>query len=425
MKKWFIIIGVIVIVAVFVVVALKSTNVKKTTVTAEKAGKGEITSIVTATGKVKAQADVQISADVMGRIEKLPVKEGDTVNVGDLMVQIDSRARQMDVAQARGSLASAQSALETARIELDREKQLYQQKLTSKAQLDVAQNNFDQATAQVQIGQANLDGALDQLEKCTIKAPMSGVITKLNSEIGEMVVIGTMNSAGTVILIISDLSAIEIEAEVDETDIASVSIGQDVKISLDAFPDTTFKGKVIEVGNSAKSSTTLGLSSSDQVTNFLVKVLIQDHIPNIKPGMTASVDITTAYRQDAVKVPSGAVVMRPEGTEKEEFDPKGKKASVKNAAYSDDNSAEAQAAKKKIKEVDGVFIVKGSKAKFVPVKTGIRDQQFVEIVDGLAGGDSVITGPYRTLRIIKNGELINPQKPKISSSGDSSHIQVD
>jgi HlyD family secretion protein len=417
-KKWFFIIGGVVIVLLFVVLALKSNNTKKTNVTVERAGRGEITSIVTATGKVKAQADVQISADVMGRIERLPVKEGDTVKTGQLLVEIDSRSREMDLAQARGALLSAQSALENAKINLDREKALIAKNLTSQAQVDLAQSTHDQAAAQVQIDQAVLDRAQDQLDKCTIRAPMSGIITQLNSEAGEMVVIGTMNAAGTVIMVISDLSTIEIEAEVDETDIASVNIGQGAKISLDAFPDTTFKGKVIEVGNSAKTSTTYGVAS-DQVTNFLVKVLIEDTVKNIKPGMTASVDITTAHRPDAIKIPSGAVVMRPEGTENEPLNPESENEGTAKA----EEAKDVLPAKKK--DIDGVFIVTGEQAKFVPVKTGIRDQQFVEIVNGVSEGDSVITGPYKTLRTIKQGEYVNPQKPKFIVAGDSVSVHID
>jgi HlyD family secretion protein len=417
-KKWIFIIGGVIVVVVFVMLALKSSNVKKTNVTVERAGRGEITSIVTATGKVKAQADVQISADVMGRIESLPVKEGDRVKTGQLLVEIDSRSREMDLAQARGSLLSAQSALENARINLDREKALLAKNLTSQAQVDVSQSSYDQAAAQVQIDQAVLDRAQDQLDKCTIKAPMSGIITQLNSEAGEMVVIGTMNAAGTVIMVISDLSTIEIEAEVDETDIASVNVGQDVRISLDAFPDTTFRGKVIEVGNSAQTSTTYGVAS-DQVTNFLVKVLITDTIKNIKPGMTASVDITTAHRPDAIKIPSGAVVMRPEGTENEPLTPDPQR----KVAGKTEEVKEALASKKK--DIDGVFIVTGQQAKFVPVKTGIRDQQNVEIVSGVSEGDSIITGPYKTLRTIKQGEYVNPQMPKFVVSGDSVSVHID
>jgi HlyD family secretion protein len=421
-KKWLLLAGGIVILAVLIVLALNSNKVKRTNVTVEKAAQGEITSVVTATGKVKAQADVEISADVMGRIERLPVMEGDTVKTGQLLVQIDSRSREMDVAQARGSLQSALSAQETARITLERERQLFDKKLSSQAQLDVAQNNYEQAVAQVQVYQASLDRAQDQLEKTTIRAPMNGIVTKLNSEVGENVVIGTMNAPGTVIMTISDLSAIEIEAEVDETDIISVKTNQDVKISLDAFPDTTFAGRVIEVGNSAQTSLS-SLSAADQVTNFLVKVLIIDTIATIKPGMTASVDITTAHQDNVVKVPSGAVVMRPEGTEKEEIDAKRKPRG--GEANADDQSAENLLAKKNKKDVDGVFVVRQGRAIFMPTQTGVRDQQYVEIQTGLAAGDSVITGPYRTLRTIKHGEHINPQKPKFGPDADTTGLTID
>jgi HlyD family secretion protein len=366
-KKWILIIGAGVVLVVFIVIALKSNQVKKTKATVEIARKGKITSIVTATGKVKAQADVEISADVMGRIEELPVKEGQRVKTGHLLVKIDDRSRQMDVAQAKGSLLSAQSAYEKARIELNREKQLFEKQLTSQSSLDIIQNLYDQAHAQVQIYQATHDRAQDQLNKCTIRSPMNGIVTKLNSEKGENVVIGTMNNPGTVIMVVSDLSAIEIEAEVDETDIASVAVGQDVEILLDAFPDTTFKGQVIQVGNSAKASS---FGISDQVTNFLVKILILDSVENIKPGMTASVDITTDYRSS------------------DEF------------------------VRTEIKEIDGVFVCNEGKAKFAPVNTGIRDQQYVEITSGLSEGDSVVTGSYRTLRSLKHDEVIDPQKPK-------------
>jgi HlyD family secretion protein len=418
-KKWLFIIGGAIVLAVFVVLALKTGGTKKTVVTAEMADKGEITSVVTATGKVKAQADVQISADVMGRIIGLPVKEGDTVKTGQILLKIDSKSPEMNVAEAKGALLSAKSALETAHLTLDREKQLFSKHLISQSQLDIDQSTFDQAAAQVQVCDATFDRAQDQLDKCTIKAPMAGVITKLNSELGENVVIGTMNASGTVIMIISDLSAIEIEAEVDETDIASVRPDEDVKITLDAFPDTTFKGHVIEVGNSAQSST-LGLTT-DQVTNFIVKVLLTDQVTNIKPGMTASVDITTAHRDEAVKVPSGAVVMRPEGTEKEEYVAPGKKP---NGAEAKTVSDELVINKKDRKDVDGIFVVRGGKAQFVPVKTGIRDQQSVEIVSGLSEKDSVITGPFKTLRLLKQGEPISPQKPKFSVGSDSTKVHI-
>ena len=399
-KRWMFISGGSIILIVFIILALTSGRNKGTKVTVEEASKGDITSIVTATGKVRAQSDVQISADIMGRIEQLPITEGDEVKKGQLLVKIDSRAREMDVARAEGALLSSKSSMEIARLSWQREKELFSKGLSSQARLDEAASRFEQAEAQVQIAQADLDRSQDQLEKCTIRSPMDGIVTQLNSEEGENVVIGTMNSPGTVIMVISDLSAIEIEAEVDETDVAWVGIGQGVKIDLDAFPDTSYSGQVIQVGNSAQLST---IGFSDQVTNFMVKILIMDHVPNIKPGMTASVDITVASEDQIIKVPSGAVVMRPEGTEKQDIDEYRKKSKKRKKRL---------ILGREEKQVDGVFVVKESRVRFVPVKTGISDQQFIQIESGLSEGDSVVTGPYRTLRTIKHGQFIEAEEPK-------------
>lgn len=412
-KKWILIIGAGIVLVIFIVMALKSSGVKRTKVTVELARKGDITSIVTATGKVSAQADVEISADVMGRIEELPVKEGERVREGQLLVKIDDRSRRMDVAQARGNLLAAKSARDKALIDLERERRMFDKGLTSQAQLDIAQNAYDQADASVQVYQAAVDRAEDQLDKCTIKSPMNGVITRLNSEVGEMVVLGTMNNPGTVIIIISDLSAMEVEAEVDETDIARVGVGQEVEITLDAFPDTTFKGRVTQIGNSPEAS---GFSTSDQITNFMVKILVLDKVENIKPGMTASVDITTDHKTDVVKVPAGAVVMRPEGTGREN---NADSSSSEDSSANSDQTESASAAEREEEDIDGIFVVKESEAKFVQVKTGIRDQQYVEITSGLSESDSVITGPYRLLRTIKQGQAVDPQKPKFGPGARS------
>ncbi|MEE9552755.1 MAG: efflux RND transporter periplasmic adaptor subunit [candidate division Zixibacteria bacterium] len=395
-KKWILISGAGIVLAVFVVLALKSSQVKKTKVTVELARKGSLISLVTATGKVKAQSDVELSADVMGRIEELPVEEGDLVKERQLLVKIDDKSRRMDVAQAKGSLQSAISARDKAAIDLERETQFFEKAHSSQARIDIVENAYDQAEAQVQIYQASLDRALDQLSKCTIRSPMNGVITTLNSEKGENVVIGTMNNPGTIIMVISDLSAMEIEAEVDETDVARVALEQEVEITLDAFPDTTFVGKVVQIGNSPRSA---GFGGSDQITNFIVKILILDNVENIKPGMTASVDITTNERTDAIKIPAGAVVMRPEGTGEE-----------KESDSTDEESSVDEEEDKK--DIDGVFLVNEGKSKFIPVRMGIRDQQYVEITEGVSEKDSVITGPFRLLRTLKHDIVLDPEPPK-------------
>jgi HlyD family secretion protein len=194
-------------------------------------------------------------------------------------------------------------------------------------------------------------------------------------------------------------------------------MGQEVEISLDAFPDTTFMGEVIQIGNSPEATV---FGTSDQVTNFMVRILVLDTVEGIKPGMTASVDITTDHREEIIKVPAGAVVMRPEGTGQDEnSNDKG------NSGPSENEEENKPIDDEKDKEdIDGIFVVRDSEARFVPVETGIRDQQYVEITSGLSESDSVITGPYRMLRTIKHGQAIDPQKPKfgpdaVSEEGES------
>jgi len=248
---------------------------------------------------------------------------------------------------------------------------------------------------------ASLDQAEYNLSKTTINSPMNGVVTSLNAEVGEIVMIGTMNNPGTVIMAVSDMSEIETEVEVDETDIAGVKLGQEAKIEIDAYPDTVFKGKVTEIGHSARIS---GMGTQDQVTNFLVKVKLLDEVPSIRPGMSASVDITTDSRLDALNVPIQAVVMREQkgdtSTVKEE-EKEGALASVDSVSKKGNKKD-----KKKKKEIEGVFVIEEERAKFVEVKTGIADQQNIEIVTGINEDDMVVIGSYKILRTLKDGDKV-------------------
>jgi HlyD family secretion protein len=279
-----------------------------------------------------------------------------------------------------------------------------------KSDLDVAKANLESSKYFTKQQAALLDQEKDALSKCTITTPIDGTITALNAEIGEIVMTGTMNNPGTVIMNVSDLSTIEVQVDVDETDVARVKLGQSAKISIDAFQDTTFKGIVTEVGNSAK----LAGTSTDRSTNFEVKILLQDTIPGIKPGMTATADIVTDRRKDVLYVPISAVVMRPD----EKDTTKTGKANAKEgessggviAATIDSTTGNKKDDKKEVKEFDGVFKVVSGQAVFVKVKTGISDQQHIQIVDGLTSDDEVITGSYKTLRTIKNKAKIKVVK---------------
>ena len=403
-KKIFIIGGAVIVFVIFIVLAIVKNQEKLIPVTVEKVERGKIVSIVTANGKVEAKTKVNVSADVMGKIVKLPVVEGQHVKRGQLLVEIDKTQSAADAAQARAALVQSKVGLEDAQINFDRQEKLFKRRLISQAEYDAARINLERARAIVAQSQAGLNRALDRLEKCTIRSPIAGTITTLNSEVGENVIVGTMNNFGTVIMVVSDLSEIEVKADIDETDIARLKLGQDVKISLDAFSDTTFKGKVTEIGNAAKSAGGL----TDQVINFEVSILITDTIPGIKPGMNATVDITTDVREDAIKVPIQAVVMRnPAKEKKNKLTGKadtGKKAD--SASISGGTNGVPD------KDINGVFVVEDKTARFVPVKTGISDQQYIEIISGLETGQIVVTGSYKTLRTLRDGDKVKAKEKK-------------
>ena len=406
-KKILIILGVVLVVAIIVVVNVFKSGEKTYQVQAEKVEKSDITAVVTANGRIVPRTDVKISAYVPAKIIQLPVEEGDVVEEGQLLVQLDDTEYRAAVNQAKAQLASAKASLEQARLVFKRQKELFEKKLSSEEQYDMAKTELDLAKARYQQAVAGLDQAEYNLSKTTMTSPIDGVVTSLNAEVGEIVMIGTMNNPGTVIMTISDMSEIETEVEVDETDIAGVKIGQEAEIEIDAYPDTTFRGKVTEIGHTARIS---GLGSQDQVTNFLVKVMLLDEVPNIRPGMSASVDITTNYRADALNVPIQAVVMREEKVdtlmakkEKEE----GALASVDSLSKKGNKKD-----KKKKKEIEGVFVVEEGRAKFVEVKTGIADQQNIEIVSGINEDDLVVIGSYKILRTLKDKDKVKVTEKK-------------
>jgi HlyD family secretion protein len=403
-----IVIAILVLVVIAGIAAVSIAVWKKRTagvpVTVEKVEKGKIISIVTANGKVEARTKVNISADVMGKILKIPVVEGQRVEQGQLLVEIDRAQVEAQVAQMRAALTSAKFDRQQAAIEFEREERLLKLNLVSQAEYDLARTTLDRATAAVRQCEANLDQSLNQLGKYTILSPMAGTITQLNSKVGENVIVGTMNNPGTVIMVISGLAEIVVKAEVDETDIASVALGQKVEIALDAFPDKKFQGTVTEIGNAAKTS---GVGQQE-VTNFEVTVLITDKIPGIKPGMNATVDVTTNTRESTLKVPIQAVVMR--NPAEKSNDKKSPAQDIREPGEDAEARTAARKSPKDEEEVDGVFLVEAGTAKFVPVKTGISDQQTIEILDGLKEGQTIVTGSYKTLRSLKSGQKIKPQE---------------
>jgi HlyD family secretion protein len=412
-------------------------------VNVETIQKRDLQAIVSASGKIQPQRLVNISADTMGRVTDLAVEEGQTVQKGQFLLQIDPRNLTTAYNQGAASLAAARSQMEQLRVSIDgtktslkqaqealtRQQQLYKQGLTPKEQLDNAENQVRMRQAELSSAErqietqrlrmtqeeASLENAKLNLSKVRIESPITGIITKRNIEEGETVVIGTMNNAGTNLLTIADMSLIEAQVEVDETDIPNVTLGQKAKITIDAMPGKTFSGKVVEIGNSPISAT--GTAAS-QATNFLVKVAVEGVIPDVRPGFTTTAEITTATRANVTAIPIQATTVREKIVDKEgniilEENPgPGKK---RPTVILDSQLKPGQ----EKKELEGVFVVKDNKAVFTPVKTGIAGEKYFEVISGLKEGEQVIVGPFSSVRELADGATVKVEAATRASTKKS------
>lgn len=423
-KKFLIIGGIVVVVLILVIGNLTRSTDKKVKVSSGKVKEGKLVSIVNASGKVQPKTEVKISANVSGEIINIPVVEGQYVSKGDLLVQLDPKQYDAQLRQSQAGYEAAaanqsveEASTEEAKLVYDRQKALFDRALTSQEEYDAARTRYATAQASLEAAQARsqqakaaVDQARESLGYTTIRSPIDGYVTDMISEAGE-IVMGSLNYQATVIMVVSDLSEIEVEVEVDETDIAHVALDQPVKIELDAMRDTSFAGRVTQIGNTAKVSS---LGSQDQITNFIVTILVTDSVPNIKPGMTATCDITTDERESALKIPIGAVVLRDESIlkKKEAAAESSAAIGVSEAVAAGDEATEAKTEEDedgemaKKKPIEGVFVIRDGKAVFVPVSTGIADQQNIEITSGLEKDEEIVTGPFRTLRTLEDGDVV-------------------
>lgn len=427
-KKWIIIIGTLLLV-VLVVAGVKSRKKDSgISVTTEKAFTKTITQVVTATGKVQPQTEVKISPEVAGEIVDLPVKEGNVVKKGDLLVKIKPDYYEAQLDQQKASLASAKAAsvLSHARLlKADQDylqaKDLYAKNLisdadilTAKTNFAVGQADFESSQAQIRRTEGSVSQAVDQLSKTAIYAPMDGTISSLTSELGERVV-GTGTYAGTEIMRVADLNNMEVRVNVNENDIINVKVSDVTDINIDAFPDRNISGNVAEIGSSAQN--TLGAqqnSASDEVANFLVKVRINDRDSRLRPGMSATADIQTQTVENAIVVPIQSVTVRAEGgkTAEDLQEEKEKAAREKsgNALEVVDERENARRAKDELKRV--VFVVKDGKVKLRDVETGIADNTYIEIKSGLKAGEEIVSGSYAAIsRKLKDGSAITVEDP--------------
>ncbi len=418
-KRWiWIALGAVVVVAIVGISIARGVKGKVESVQLAKVRREDVTSRVRAPGKIEPRTQVKVSADIPGKVVVLNVKEGDPVKRGSLLLQLDDTQYRTAHAQAAAALSSArarvreaESVLRVSDASFQRQKALFDQKLLSQAEWDVATNTHEGArvalsTAQEEVirSQAARVAAADNLSKCRFFAPFDGVVSALNVERGEIVIIGTMNNPGTQILVVSDLSRMLVRAEVDETDVVDMQIGQKAKISVDAFPDTTFEGTVTEIGNTAKRS---AISSVEGQTNFEVKVVFDHNVPAVRPGMTADVDIETGTHKGTLAVPIQAVVIRTQS----QLDRAAKgKAGERRKARSKTMSADEDTVGKKDPEITGVMAVKADLTRFVPVRTGIASETMLEVFGELAEGDQVVSGPYKALREIKPGAKVKREQ---------------
>jgi HlyD family secretion protein len=258
----------------------------------------------------------------------------------------------------------------------------------------------------IKVEEANLNSARYDLNKVRVEAPIDGLVTKRNVEEGETAVVGTMNNAGTVLLTIADMSVIETEIEVDETDIPHVEVGQQAKIEIDAFPDQVFKGRVTEVGNSPITTTGTTPATTGRATNFKVVVQIEGEVPGVRPGFTCTATITTATRRAVLGVPIQAMTVRELVVDVEgNIVPPEPADTRRRRAGAPAPPVELKPGQSR-KEFEGVFVMRTGRAAFVPVKTGIAGEKFFEILEGLREGDEVITGPFASVRTLKDGDEV-------------------
>lgn len=408
--KKILVIGIPVLIAIGVAGKMISgADAKLPAVTVQKAARTDLRSLVTATGKTEAQRKVDLSANVMGQIVNLAVREGDEVKKGDFLLQIDLTQRRATAVGAEESLKAlffdrdaARAQAEEARKSFERAERSFKDQIIAQAEVDSARAGYEAAEAnfkaverRIEQSRANLAGARDELSKTKMLSPIDGVITALPVEEGEVAVIGTMNNAGTKLMTISDMSTVEAVMEVDETDIPDVKVGQTAEVRIDAFGDRKFEGIVTEVGSSPIAS--LG-GSTDAAVNFEVRIQLKDLPPTMRPGFSCSADILTGTASGVLAVPIQALVVR----EKE---------------------AEGEA---KATEEEGVYVLKTDGKKrtvaFVAVSAGMTGETQVEIESGISEGDEIVTGPFKALREIKDGDRVRieePKKPGGKSDGKS------
>ncbi|CUT06409.1 efflux RND transporter periplasmic adaptor subunit [Candidatus Kryptonium thompsonii] len=407
-RRLFVLIGIAILILASVVAAVLSGGREKVVaVQVEKVSRRDITQIVTGTGKIQPEVEVKISAEVSGEIVEMPVKVGQNVRKGQLLVKIKpdfyvarKEAMEASLKSALAQLEIAKANLLKAESEFKRAEELYNKKLISEAEYENARTSYNVTKAQyasassaVEQARASLRQAEEDLAKTVIYSPIDGIVTQINAEVGERVV-GTSQMAGTVIMVVADLSKTEARVDVSEVDVVHVSIGDTAILSVDAFPEKKLKGVVYEISNAAK---TKGLGTQEEVVNFEVRIRILDKDVALRPGMSVTADIETEKRFNVIAVPIQAVTVRSLK--------KNKSVGASTESNPGKNSKDDM--------VEVVFVIENGVAKMVPVKRGISGEMYVEIVEGLKGDEQIVVGSFRAInRELEDGVKVRVQKER-------------
>jgi HlyD family secretion protein len=414
-KKAKIATGVVVLLVAASVVAMSAAKRgnKAVEVRMEAVQKRDLVASVTASGQVRPQTKVDVASDVSGKIMKLSVKEGQMVTAGQFLLQIDPSQPQAAVERAQASVASARAALAQQVASLEQAQRAYDRSATMKKQnptliadeqVEQLKTSLDVNTAMVEASRhavdqatASLNDAKSSLDKTTIYAPMSGRVTRLVVEQGETAVPGTFNKDAATLLTISDMSKLETRVKVDETDVARIKVGDSAQVQIDAFPDTTFVGRVTKISNSSVKATTAG--STDQAVDYEVTIQLLNAPADTRPDFSATAKVITDKRTGVLSVPIIALTVR------------------ENQALQAGDTAVGLGKSKPAKEigkkdVEGVFVVGAdNKVTFRPVKVGIAGEKHFEVTGGLKEGEKIVAGTYQAIRDLKDGTLVRETKP--------------
>jgi len=404
-KTWKIVLIILAVVLLLGIAGkISSDNAKIPRVTTTRVAVEDMVSKVTANGKVQAERKVDMSALVMGQIVNLAVRNGDPVRKGDFLLQIDrnqaAAGEAGSAAALQASLAardSAKASLEQARRDWDRAQKNYAAGIIPEADsqkakmaLETAEADFEAAVQRIDQSRANLSASRDTLSKTTVRAPIGGVVTDLPVKEGEVTVIGTMNNPGTQLLTISDMSSVEAVLMVDETDVPNVRVGQKALVSIEAYPERAFEGLVTQVENSPipKNDPELqGLITTSDAINFKVRVKVLHPPEAIRPGFSVTTDVITGSKPKVLAVPLASIVVRDS--------PKGEKTAAG-----------------RIKTESGVYAFQNGTARFTPVQLGLASELNVEVASGLKSGQEILTGPFKVLRTLKDGDRVKIEKEK-------------